>query len=430
MTPGLVIAAPRSGSGKTLATLGLLAALTARGLTVAPAKTGPDYIDGAFLARAARRPVTNLDPWAMAPDRLRAIAARHAESADLILAEGVMGLFDGAADGTGSTGDLAATLGLPVLLVIDCERQSQSVAPLVMGFANWRQQVRVAGVLLNRVASPRHEMMLRTALAETGLPVVGALPRSPDLAIPSRHLGLTLPEEVEGIDAILNRARDLVATHCDLDAILALATPLAPPSAAAARLPPLGQHVAIARDRAFSFLYTHWLDDWQAAGATLSFFSPLSGDPIPETADAVLLTGGYPELHPPGEPFFQTLKKAHDRGALIYGECGGFMVLGRALTDARCVTSAMSGLLPLETRIDQPRRVLGYRRLIHQSPLPWPKALTGHEFHYSSAHLSPAVEPLFSATDALGTPLPPMGMRIGRVMGSYAHIIDRAIDRG
>lgn len=430
MTPGLVIAAPRSGSGKTLVTLGLLAALRRRGLAVAPAKTGPDYIDGAFLARAAAHPVVNLDPWAMSPARLSGLASRHASPADLLVVEGVMGLFDGAADGTGSTGDLAMALDLPVLLVVDCAGQSQSVAALVAGFASWRAGVRLAGIVLNRVASPRHEAMLRAALAKTGIPVVGALPRLPDLAIPSRHLGLTLPEEVAGIDAIIAAAVDAIASHCDLDALLALATPLAAATGSARRLPPLGQHVAIARDRAFAFLYTHWLDDWQAAGATLSFFSPLAGDPIPESADAVFLTGGYPELHPPGAAFFATLRKAADRGALVYGECGGFMVLGRALTDARCVVSGLSGLLPFSTRIDQPKRVLGYRKLTHESPLPWPKTLTGHEFHYSSADLSPGVEALFSARDALGAELAPMGMRIGRVMGSYAHVIDCADDRG
>jgi cobyrinic acid a,c-diamide synthase len=174
---GLVIGAPRSGSGKTLITLGLLAALRRSGVVVAPAKAGPDYIDPAFLGRAAMREAVNLDPWSMSAQRLKALAEMQAVGADLLLVEGVMGLFDGAADNTGSTGDLAELLELPVVLVVDAERQSQSVAPLVAGFANWRPGVRVAGVILNRVASMKHERMLVEAVAGTGIACLGAIPR-------------------------------------------------------------------------------------------------------------------------------------------------------------------------------------------------------------------------------------------------------------
>src|SRR5690606_24245556 len=169
---------------KTTLTLGLLAALIARGILVAPAKTGPDYIDTAILARTAGREAVNLDPWAMSPARLAALASAHAAEADLLLVEGVMGLFDGAADGTGSTGDLAAALGLPVILVVDAERQSQSIAPLLAGFANWRADVRVAGLIVNRAATTRHETMLRQALAATGIPILGVLPRRDNLHLP------------------------------------------------------------------------------------------------------------------------------------------------------------------------------------------------------------------------------------------------------
>lgn len=421
---GLIVGAPRSGSGKTVITLGLLAALRQRGVDVAPAKTGPDYIDPAFLARAAHKPALNLDPWAMPGHRLKHLAAKA--EGELLLIEGVMGLFDGAADGTGSTGDLAELLDLPVVLVVDADRQSQSVAPLVAGFANWRVGVRVAGVILNRVATTRHERMLTEALAATGIPCLGAIPRDAELALPERHLGLVLPGEIGAFDAFLSTAARRVADYIDLDQLQALAALLADETEPA-RLAPLGQRIAIARDDAFAFLYPHLLDGWRQAGAELSFFSPLADEAPAGDADAVFLPGGYPELHgatlAAAQRFRAGLLAAKHRDALIYGECGGFMVLGEVLIDKAGVPHEMAGLLPVLTQIDRPKRVLGYRRLAHQSPLPWPPRLNGHEFHYSSVKQS-RLPPLFYAKDAAGENQPPMGAQIGRVMGSYAHVID------
>ncbi|KQV05921.1 cobyrinate a,c-diamide synthase [Devosia sp. Root105] len=426
---GLIVAAPRSGSGKTTLTLGLLAALTRRGLSVAPAKTGPDYIDTTILTRAAGRQAINLDPWAMSPARLRSLASHHAATADLLLVEGVMGLFDGAADGRGSTADLASALGLPVILVLDAERQSQSIAALAHGFATWRPQVKVTGLIVNRAASTRHEAMLRAALAAVDIPLLGVIPRRDALALPDRHLGLVLPDEIAGFDKVVATAAEAVEDYVDLNHLLALSLPLHSVHGGGEPLPPLGQHIAIARDDAFAFLYPHWLNDWRDAGASLSFFSPLADEAPDTTADAVFLPGGYPELHAArlaaAETFMRGLRASAERSALIYGECGGFMVLGAALTDKAGTAYPMSGLLPHETRIDRPKRVLGYRRLAHQSPLPFPQQLAGHEFHYSSARKTHGT-PLFSAADALGEALPPMGLVEGRVMGSYAHVIDVA----
>lgn len=429
MTRALVVAAPRSGSGKTLVTLGLAAALRARGVAVAPAKSGPDYIDAAILARVAGRDALNLDAWAMPPDRLRARAADHAAGADLLLVEGAMGLFDGAADGRGATADVAAALCAPVLLVVDAEKQSQSVAALVHGFATWRPDVRIGGVVLNRAATDRHEKLLVDALRPTGIPVLGVLPRRDTLVLPERHLGLVLPDEIAGFDAVVAAAAEAVGAYLDLDALLALAAPLPADAPATAPLPPLGQRIAIARDDAFAFLYAHWLAGWRQAGAELSFFSPLADETPAEDADTVFLPGGYPELHAGrlavAQNFKAGLALAAARGALIYGECGGYMVLGRTLTDADRTTHAMADLLPLETSIGNPKRTLGYRRLAHASPLPWPTALMGHEFHYSTGRLMGAPT-LFAATDAAGAPLPPLGIQLGRIMGSYAHVIDVA----
>ncbi|WP_417311009.1 cobyrinate a,c-diamide synthase [Devosia sp.] len=426
---GFVIAAPRSGSGKTTLTLGLLAAMAAKGVGVAPAKTGPDYIDTAILARAAGHPAINLDPWAMSAARLTGLAATHAAAADLLVVEGVMGLFDGAADGTGSTADLAQTLGLPVILVLDAERQSQSIAALAHGFMSFRPGLEVAGLIVNRAASTRHEQMLRAALAPLDIPLLGVIPRRDTLAMPGRHLGLVLPDEIARFDAILAAASEAITDYVDLDALRALARPLATVAYGAPGLPPLGQRIAIARDDAFAFLYPHLLEDWRRAGAELSFFSPLADEAPEASADAVFLPGGYPELHAPrlaaAEVFANGLRAAAARDALIYGECGGFMVMGETLTDAAGASWPMVGLLPHETRIDRPRRLLGYRHLTHKSPLPFPARLNGHEFHYSSARRLHGT-PLFTATDARGEAQPDMGLVAGRVMGSYAHIIDVA----
>lgn len=425
---GLVIAAPRSGSGKTTVTLGLLAALRRRGLAVAPAKTGPDYIDRAILARAAGREAINLDPWAMSETRIRGLANDHAGDADLLIVEGVMGLFDGAADGRGSTADLASTLRLPVILVVDADRQSQSLAAVVHGFATWRPDVHIAGIIVNRAASARHQAMLRQALEPLGMPLLGVLPRNSAVVLPERHLGLVLPDEVATFSAVVEAAAASIEDYVDLNHLLALSAPV-PPENAGIALAPLGQRIAIARDDAFAFFYPHWQAAWHEQGAELHFFSPLADEAPNADADAVFLPGGYPELHADrlaaASCFKAGLRAARDRDALVYGECGGFMVLGETLVDKAGVGHAMTGLLPVETRIDRPKRLLGYRRLYHRGLLPWPQRLNGHEFHYSSARQTQA-DPLFIATDAAGDPLPPMGAVLGRVMGSYAHVIDMA----
>lgn len=426
MAKGLIIAAPHSGSGKTLVTLGLCRALTDNGQAVAPAKSGPDYIDPQFLGLAARAETVNLDAWAMSARRLAAIATVHAQRADWLIVEGVMGLFDGALGGRGSTADLAATLGLPILLVIDCSHMAHSVAAIAEGFLRFRPDVQVAGVILNRVASPRHETMLREALAARHIPCFGAIARDEALGVPDRHLGLVQPAEIETIETIIAHAGAAIAQGLDLAAIAQIAAPL-PQAASAQRLPPLGQHIAIARDSAFGFTYRHWLNDWRNSGVLLSFFSPLANEAPDINADAVFLPGGYPELHgaqlAAAGKFKSGLASARDRGALIYGECGGYMVLGQSLTDAAGKTHKMAGLLPHVSQIDAPRRTLGYRILRHQGPLPFARQLSGHEFHYST-DTEPVGQQLFSATDAAGQRLRPMGSVLGKVCGSYAHVID------
>ncbi|WP_226780728.1 cobyrinate a,c-diamide synthase [Oceaniglobus trochenteri] len=423
MSTGLIIAAPHSGSGKTTLTLGLLRALSRMGHGVRGAKSGPDYIDPHFHEAACGAPCRNLDAWAMTPDRIRSLA----QGDGTLIVEGAMGLFDGAPpEGRGATADLARILGLPVVLVVDAGRMAQSIAPLVAGFAGHDPAVRIAGVILNNVGSDRHEGMLRKALAPLAIPVLGAAARSAALSRPSRHLGLVQAGEQPDLESFLESAADAVAAAVDLATIVALAAPLAP-VAAAPGLPPPAQKIAVARDAAFAFSYPHMLDDWRRAGAEILPFSPLADDPVPP-CDLVFLPGGYPELHAGrlagNNIFMQSLKDATENTD-IYGECGGYMVLGDRLTDGEGRHHAMAGLLRLETSFARRQLHLGYRSLIAGRG-PFCGAWAGHEFHYATT-LRAEGDPLFKAEDAEGTALPDMGLRLGRVCGSFAHLIDRPL---
>jgi cobyrinic acid a,c-diamide synthase len=426
LADGLVIAAPASGSGKTVVTLALLGALVKRGVIVASAKLGPDYIDPQFHQAATGRDCFNLDGWAMGEEAVKGYAAELGADPALTVIEGVMGLFDGPEEGPGSTADIAEELGLPVILVVDCSHQAQSIAALVHGFRTHRPHLAVPAVILNRVASPRHADMLRKALAQSDVAVLGAVPRDGALALPSRHLGLVQASEHENLSLFLERATERVALHIDMEALLALARPIAA-APAPLSLPPLGQRMAIARDEAFTFLYPHLLSGWRRQGAELSFFSPLADEPPETQADAIYLPGGYPELHggrlSKANDFLNGLRAAAERGRLIYGECGGYMVLGQALIAADGSAHKMAGLLPVTTSFARRKLHLGYRRLGHESALPWPKVLKGHEFHYSMIESQDGGTPLFQASDTSARDLGAMGLSCNRVMGSYAHVI-------
>jgi cobyrinic acid a,c-diamide synthase len=410
-----LISAPASGSGKTTVTLGLLRAFS-RINPIRSAKSGPDYIDPAFHAAATGGPCVNLDAWAMTPERIRALAAGTGP----LIVEGAMGLFDGAPPaGKGSSADLAKILHLPVVLVIDAGRMAGSVGALAQGFMRYDPDLQVAGVILNNVGSPRHEDMLRAALQD--VTVFGALPRDAALHLGSRHLGLVQAQERPDLETFLDHAADLVTQHLDLTALQKLDTPR-PRAGASPRLPPPAQRIAIARDAAFAFAYPHLLDDWRAGGAELQFFSPLADDPVPD-ADFIYLPGGYPELHAgriaANTRFLDSLRQTK---ANIYGECGGYMVLGDGLVDADGTRHAMAGLLRLETTFAQRKLHLGYRHL-YAAQGPFAGHWAGHEFHYASTLCADGT-PLFTATDATGAALPPMGLIAGRVAGSFAHLID------
>lgn len=437
MTPGLVISAPASGTGKTTLTLGLLAALRARGVRVQPFKCGPDYIDPAFHAAAAGRASVNLDAWAMAPGAIAALADCEAE---LIIAEGSMGLFDGVAEpgetGTGASADIAALMGWPVVLVLDISGQAQTAAAVAAGLAGFRPGVRLAGVVLNNVASARHAALARAGLAAAGIAVLGALPRAAGIALPSRHLGLVQAEETAELEALLAEAGRIVAAHCDLDAIVAAAGAGAPPAPVPDVTPPPGMRIALARDAAFSFVYPHLIAAWRAAGATILPFSPLADEAPDASADCAWVPGGYPELHAgrlASAERFRAGLAGFAETRPVHGECGGYMALGAGLVDAEGKRHRMAGVLGLETSFAQRRMHLGYRLAELSAPMPGLGAgqrLRGHEFHYATI-LSQPDAPLARVTDATGAPVAETGsIRVlaggGRVSGTFFHLIARA----
>lgn len=421
---GFLIAAPASQSGKTTLTLGLARALKERGHAIRTAKAGPDYIDAGFHHAATGRPSLTLDPWAMSEERLKALAAGDG----VLIVEGAMGLFDGAGrDGAASPAALAKTLGLPVILAVDCTALSHSVAPLVAGFLAHDPGLAIRGMILNNVGSARHEAMLRQALADCPVPLLGAVTRRADITRPSRHLGLVPAGEHPDTETYVSRTAEHVAECVDLPALLKLAGPL-PKRAKSPGMAPLGKSIAVARDAAFAFTYPHMEADWRAAGAVLTTFSPLADETPPTGADAIFLPGGYPELHAQALAragrFRTAMRAAALRGTTIYGECGGFMVLGQSITDKRGISYPMTGLLDIETSFAARKLHLGYRRL---TPLdgPFEGAYTGHEFHYSTT-LRASGTPLFAAEDSDGRDLGQIGLISGSVAGSFAHLIDQA----
>jgi cobyrinic acid a,c-diamide synthase len=438
MTRGLMIAAPRSGSGKTTATLGLLRAFKRRGVDVVGLKSGPDYIDPAFHAAASGREGVNVDSWAMAPNLLAALAAQTANESTLVLCEASMGLFDGVPAERGRTGasaDVAAALGMPVLLVIDVTGQAQSAAAIVKGCGSYDERLKVAGVIVNRVGSERHRRLVVEAIEAMGVSVVGALPRNDTIALPERHLGLVQAGETEALEARLEATADFIETHVDCGRVLALAGALdcSMPARAPIAVRPPGQRIALARDAAFSFIYPHLVQGWRAAGAEIVPFSPLADEPPPSDCDLCWLPGGYPELHAG-----QLAAAARFRAGLrrfaetrpVHGECGGYMALGQSLVDASGVVHAMVGLLGVETSFEKRRMTLGYREACIASKCALGgvgSVLRGHEFHYATIVASGTDDPFAYVRDVYGAPEAPSGSRRGRVTGSFFHVIAEAV---
>ncbi len=414
---GLMIAGTHSGVGKTSLALGLMGALQGQGASVAPFKVGPDYIDPMYHSRVVGRPSRNLDTWLMPVDEVRAVFARGLQAAApapgqtagspppgtqtavslggvggapgvVGLVEGVMGLFDGRA-GAGddcSSAQIAKLLGIPVVLVVDSSSMARSAAAIVHGFASFDPAVRVVGVILNKVASPSHARMLRESV-EPVLPVLGLVPRRPELGLESRHLGLVPTVEREAVDVVLGEIVKHVEEHVDLDALLALAGHLDLP---VFESPPLGgssrRRIGVARDRAFSFYYQDNLETLEDEGATLEYFSPADGEACSD-CDALYLGGGFPEVYAAeladNEPLRRLVKEMADEGRPIYAECGGYLYLGEEIT-YQGERHQMAGVLPLSTTLEKTRLRMGYASGRAQSPHPLSGSeFKGHLFHYS-----------------------------------------------
>ena len=431
MTPGLLVAAPASDTGKTTVMLGLLRALRDDGVAVQPFKSGPDYIDPAFHRAASGRASFNLDSWSMSATMLDTLAGK-ADDADFALAEGSMGLFDGVAKpgatGNGASADIARRMGWPVVLVIDVSGQAQSAAATALGFSRYDPSVRIAGVILNRVASPRHERLARSGMDAVGIRVFGALPRRGDLKLPERHLGLVQAVEHPDLDARIAEYADFLRAHVDIPALHDAATASTKPASAVGWIRPPAQRIALAQDAAFSFTYAHVLEGWRRAGAEILPFSPLADEPPAVDADLVWLPGGYPELHAgklAEAHRFQAGLTEFAKTRPVHGECGGYMALGEALIDADGVRHEMAGLLGLVTSYAQRKMHLGYRRATLLAPMGGVEAgaaLTGHEFHYSTILDQPDA-PLANVTDAEGTAVSETGSYRGHVSGSFFHMI-------
>ncbi|WP_086710223.1 cobyrinate a,c-diamide synthase [Streptomyces antimycoticus] len=454
--PRLVIAAPASGSGKTTVTAGLMAAFAERGLDVSPHKVGPDYIDPGYHALAissaassagrsragGARPGRNLDAYLCGPQRIAPLFLHGAAGCDLALVEGVMGLFDGAA-GQGelaSTAHVAKLLRAPVVLVVDASSQSRSVAALVHGFASWDPEVRVAGVILNKVGSDRHEAMLREALEGCGVPVFGALRRTREVRAPSRHLGLVpvAERQAEAVDAAAALAAR-VREGCDLEGLLALARS-APPLSEAAWDPEEEMRraveavpgaagrgdraarpvVAVAGGAAFTFSYAEHTELLTAAGARVVPFDPLRDERLPEGTGGLVIGGGFPEVYAPelsaNEPLREAVAELAASGAPIAAECAGLLYLARSLDG-----EPMCGVLTAEARMSE-RLTLGYREAVAISDTALAAAGTrvrGHEFHRTT------IVPGAGAEPAWGLVHPERrteGFAQGNVHASYLHV--------
>jgi len=429
-----VIAGPSSGVGKTTVATGLMAALRRRGLVVGAAKVGPDFIDPGYHALAVGRASRNLDAWMCGPEAVPALAGRAGAGADVLVVEGVMGLFDGSGDRSGpeaSTAQVAGLIAAPVVLVVDASAVGASVAAMVHGFATFDSAVTVAGVILNRVGGDSHETLLRAALEPVGVPVLGALRRSPDYGWRDRHLGLV--PVVEQPDAVRRSVAALaaaVARDCDLDGVMALARS-AP--ALAVGDPPAGWSqgdgsrpggrsgpavVAVAGGPAFSFTYPDNLERLAEAGAELVHFDPLVDGRLPERATGLYAGGGFPEVFAAGlaanGPLLDDVRAKVGAGLVTWAECGGLLWLARSLDG-----HALAGVLPAEGRMTD-RLTLGYRRARVRTASPLGPAgtdLRGHEFHYST--LDPAGDALDWSGRAGGGRC---GFASPTLLASYLHL--------
>lgn len=418
MIPQCLVAAASSGSGKTTFTLGLLRALSRRGLTVQGFKCGPDYIDPKFHRLACGRESVNLDLFMMSPEHVQAVYARHSAGSDATVLEGVMGLYDGYVRDQGSSAEVAATLGLPTILLIDARSSAFSVGAILYGMKRFRPTSEVVGVVFNRVASESHYRFLREAAEEAGVVPLGYLPKTQLLEVPSRHLGLSL-EELSTLDALPETVADLIEQHVQLDRLLELIQRPRPALREEAPLSAVeGMKVAVARDQAFNFIYAENLRRLSQLGE-LVYFSPLANEAVP-ASDLVYLPGGYPEFYldqlAAADQTRLTLRDHVQRGGKVLAECGGMMYLCCELRDEQGQAYPMAGILELEATMEQMRLRLGYRKL-QLGGQEW----RGHEFHYS--RIATGEEPTKGQQrSARDEEVPTLLYAKGNVRAGYTHL--------
>lgn len=427
----LVVAGIASGVGKTTVTLGLAAALRARGLTVRAAKVGPDFIDPGFHEAVTGAPSRTLDGWMLSPEALRRNFARAGAGADLVLVEGMMGLFDGL-DGrseVGSTAQVAKLLGAPVVLVLDASALVQSAGAIVLGAERYDPAVEMAGVIWNGAGGERHVRWLAESLeGRCRAAPLGWLPRREDFHLPERHLGLVTAREQRFDPGLFQRLGKLVEAQVDLDRLLGMARsevePEAPTAAKATRA-----RIGVALDEAFQFYYPENLEFLRGAGAELVFWSPLRDPRLPEV-DGLYLGGGYPEVYAKelsaNEPVRAAVAAFARRGGPLYAECGGLMYLAAELEDLDGALHPMAGLLPLTIRMRSGRLILGYREVAVEAPslLGGPgMTFRGHEFHHSRAEGElGGIERVYRVSDPVGGEVWPEGYRLANVLASYVHL--------
>lgn len=418
-----------SGSGKTTLAAALLRALRRRGIDVAPFKCGPDYIDPSFHRQAAGRASFNLDPCFHAGAALRSAFARSAATADAAVVEGVMGLFDGTCPGTraGSSAEIAARLGLPVVLVVNARGISGSIAPLVKGFCEWDPEVRIVGVIADFTGSARHGQLLADALRTAGLPpLLGRFDRNEAWRLPERHLGLTTGTLD---DALLDRMADAAEESIDLDRLLELARiPRPAVVVSVAAQATSGLRLGVAQDEAFHFYYEENFELLRERGVELVFFSPLHDRDLPPELDGLWFGGGYPELFAEtlaeNDAMLDAVRSFAASGRVVWGECGGFLYLLAGLTGFDGVRYPMLGLLPGEGKMHSRLSALGYREAVTAADGlfgPAGTRIQGHEFHYSSAELPAGTQPFFHARTLHGE-TSEAGSVHNRIAGSYLHL--------
>lgn len=388
--PAFIVAGTTSGSGKTLLSLGIMEALRRRGLDVQPFKAGPDYIDPGLHSLVLKRPSYNLDTWMMGAKGVRKTFSTISAGADCAVVEGVMGLYDGRGGATeeGSTAHLSKVLGIPVLLVADASKTARSMGAVVKGFETFDNGVDLRWVVFNKVASPRHEEILRSSVKGSGVKVLGCVPRDEGLVLEERHLGLTAAGDIAGArwDSFIKKAADMIESSISLDALLRAKTNV--DRGTVQPLPAATVRVAYALDRAFSFYYQENLDILRSMGAELIPFSPLSDKGLPEGTEAIYIGGGYPELRAKAleenRLIRDEIRRATERGLPVYAECGGLMYLGKAIERDGAV-SRMTGVFPWTARLLPKRKALGYREVELTEACPFLKKgkIRGHEFHYS-----------------------------------------------